>query len=160
MLNIFQKFSTNFHFCLACEAEARHMYCFSSGVVVVFVVGVGCVNFLCLGHFHTRHKLWTDTCEIRQNFKWDLIKFCETFTKIAFKLPKGILKSSFSFNKLLTDTIKWDLCLLCHKISDKFIYKFCEIWKFFWELAFRWAKFCEVLSHSVRYGMYAFSRKL
>ena len=38
-------------FCLACEAEARHMYCFS-GVVVVVVVGVvGGVNFLCLGHF-------------------------------------------------------------------------------------------------------------
>ena len=23
-----------------------------------------------------------------------------------------------------------------------------------WELASRWAKFCEILSHSVRYGMY------
>ena len=32
-----------FGFCLACEAEARHMYCFS-GVVVVVVVGGG-VNF-------------------------------------------------------------------------------------------------------------------
>ena len=32
-----------FHFCLACEAEARHMYCFSgSGVVDV---GGGGVNF-------------------------------------------------------------------------------------------------------------------
>ena len=33
-------------FCLACEAEARHMYCFS-GIGVIS----GGVNFLCLGHF-------------------------------------------------------------------------------------------------------------
>ena len=26
--------------------------------------------------------------------------------------------------------------------------------EFLWELPSRWAKFCEVLSHSVRYGMY------
>ena len=25
-----------------------------------------------------------------------------------------------------------------------------------WELASRWAKFCEILSHSVRYGMYGY----
>ena len=37
------------HFCLACEAEARHMYCFS-GVVVV-VGGVNFFEFLHLGHF-------------------------------------------------------------------------------------------------------------
>ena len=42
-----------------------------------------------------------------------------------------------------------------YKISYKFIWKFCEIWKFLWELAFRRAEFCEILSHSVRYGMYA-----
>ena len=44
-------------FCLACEAEARHMYCFS-GVVVVVVVGGGGggVNFLCLGHFLGNYK--------------------------------------------------------------------------------------------------------
>ena len=39
-------------FCLACEAEARHMYCFSGGVVVVG----GGVNFLCLGHFLGNYK--------------------------------------------------------------------------------------------------------
>ena len=39
---------------------------------------------------HTCHKLWAEICEIRQNFKWDLIKFCETFTKIAIMLPKYI----------------------------------------------------------------------
>ena len=37
--------------------------------------------------------------------------------KKAFKLPKCILKPLFSFNKLLIDTIKCDLCLLFHKIS-------------------------------------------
>ena len=42
----------SYDFCLACEAEARHMYCFSGGVVVV-VVGV---NFLCLGHFLGNYK--------------------------------------------------------------------------------------------------------
>ena len=39
---------------LACEAEARHMYCFS-GVGVV-IVGGGSVNFLCLGHFLGNYK--------------------------------------------------------------------------------------------------------
>ena len=55
------------------------------------------------------------------------MKFCETFTKIAFKLPKCILLPLFSFNKLLPDTIMCDLYLLFLKISDKFIKKFCEI---------------------------------
>ena len=71
--------------------------------------------------FHTCHKLWAENCEIRQTFKWDLIKLCETFIIIAFKLPKCILLPLFSFNKLLTDTIKCDLYLLFHKISYKFI---------------------------------------
>ena len=42
-------------YCLACEAEARHMYCFSGGVVVVGGGGGG-VNFLCLGHFLGNYK--------------------------------------------------------------------------------------------------------
>ena len=46
-----------------------------------------------------------------------MIKFCETFIKIAFKLPKYILLPLFSFNKLLTDTIKCNLYLLFHKMS-------------------------------------------
>ena len=41
-----------------------------------------------------------------------MVKFCETFTKIAFKLPKCILLPLLGFNKLLTDTIKCDLYLL------------------------------------------------
>ena len=43
-------------YCLACEAEARHMYCFSGVVVVVVVVVGGGVNFLCLGHFLGNYK--------------------------------------------------------------------------------------------------------
>ena len=34
------------------------------------------------------------------------------------------------------------------------VWKFCEIWKILWELTSRWVKFCEILSYSVRYGMY------
>ena len=40
------------------------------------------------------------------------------------------------------------------------IWKFCEIWKILWELASRWAKFFEILSHSVKYGMYALHRSV
>ena len=40
------------------------------------------------------------------------MKFCETSTKIAFKLPKGTLKPLVSFNKLLIDIINCNLCLL------------------------------------------------
>ena len=36
----------------------------------------------------------------------------DKITKIAFKLPKGILKPLFSFNKLLIDTIKCVLYFL------------------------------------------------
>ena len=46
-----------------------------------------------------------------------MIKFCETFIKIAFELPKCILLPLFSFNKRLTDTRKCDLYLLFDKIS-------------------------------------------
>ena len=38
-------------FCLACEAEARHMYCFSGVVVVVVVVVGGGVNFFVFRSF-------------------------------------------------------------------------------------------------------------
>ena len=37
-------------------------------------------------------KLWTDTCEMRQIFKWDLIKFREIFIKITLKLPQNSQK--------------------------------------------------------------------
>ena len=36
------------------------------------------------------------------------------------------------------------------------IWKFCEIWKILWEFASSWVKFCEILSHNVRYGMYEY----
>ena len=35
------------------------------------------------------------------------------------------------------------------------VWKFCEIWKSLWELASRWPKLCEILSHSVRYSINA-----
>ena len=37
------------------------------------------------------------------------------------------------------------------------VWNFCEIWKILWALGSRWAKFCEILSHSATYGMYAFT---
>ena len=43
-------------YCLACEAEARHMYCFSGGIVVLVVVGGVNFTFLCLGHFLGNYK--------------------------------------------------------------------------------------------------------
>ena len=46
--------------------------------------------------------------------------------------------------------------LFLHKMCCKMVWKFCEIWNFLWELASRWAKFWEILIHSVRYGMYAY----
>ena len=35
------------------------------------------------------------------------------------------------------------------------IWKFCEIWKSYGKRGPEEPKFCEILSHSVRYGMYA-----
>ena len=37
---------------------------------------------------HTCHKLWTKICEIRQNFKGDLTKYCEVFLYITLELPQ------------------------------------------------------------------------
>ena len=37
---------------------------------------------------HTCHLLQTEICEILQIFRGDLIKFCEIFMKITFKLTK------------------------------------------------------------------------
>ena len=54
----------------------------------------------------------------------------------------------------MINTTKCELCLFLHKIRCTMVWKFCEIWKILWELPSRWAKFCEIVSHSVRYGMY------
>ena len=35
------------------------------------------------------------------------------------------------------------------------VWKFCEIWKFYGKRSPEGPEFCEILSHSVRYGMYA-----
>ena len=43
-------------------------------------------------------KLWTKICEVRQNFKGDLTKFCEIFLN-TLELPPYSLKSSFFLYK-------------------------------------------------------------
>ena len=58
--------------------------------------GVSMVN----ATHHTCHKLWTEICEIRQIFKWDFMKFCESFTKITLKLPK-VVKSLYLYVRSL-----------------------------------------------------------
>ena len=88
------------------------------------------------------------------NLKGDLIKFCEIFTKITLELPKNSQKPFFKCKKLVINTTKCDLCLFLHKMCCKMVWKFCEVWKILRELAFRWVKFHEILSLSVRYGMY------
>ena len=44
---------------------------------------------------HSCHKLWIKICEIRQNTKGDLTKFCEIFLNITLVFPQYSLKSSF-----------------------------------------------------------------
>ena len=51
-------------------------------------------DILCV---HTCHKLWTKICEIRQNFKGDLTKFCEIFLNITLEFPQYSLKCLFFF---------------------------------------------------------------
>ena len=81
---------------------------------------------------HTCHKLWTKICEIRQNFKGDLTKFCEIFLNITLELPQYSLNSFFFFSckKVVKTTTVCDLCLFLHKIYCKIVWKFCEIWIF------------------------------
>ena len=98
--------------------------------------------------------MWTEICEVRQIFKGDLTKFCEIFTKITLELHQNSQKPLFKCKKLVINTTKCDLYLFLHKMYCKMVWKFCEIWKILWELASIWAKFCDILSQSVRYGMY------
>ena len=80
---------------------------------------------------HTCHKLWTKSCEMRQNFKGDLTKFCEIFLNITLKLPQYSLSLCFSCKKLVKTTTVCDLCLFLHKICCKMVWKFCEIWNLY-----------------------------
>ena len=80
---------------------------------------------------HTCHKLWTKICEIRQNFKGDLTKFCEIFLNITLELPRYSLKSLFSFKKLVKTTTVHDYVYFFIKICCKMVWKFCEIWNFY-----------------------------
>ena len=53
--------------------------------------------------YQTCHKLWTiwtEICEIRQNFKGDLMKFCDIFTKITLELPQNRQKPLFKLRSL------------------------------------------------------------
>ena len=86
-------------------------------------------------------KLWIEICEIRQIFKGDSIKFCESITKIT-----NSQKPLFKCKKLVINTIKCDLCLFLHKMCCMMVWKLCEIWKILWELASRLVKLCEILS--------------
>ena len=65
---------------------------------------------------HTHHKLWTEVCEIGQIFKGDLIKFCESFTKIILELPENSQKPLFKCKKVTINTTKCGLCLFLHNI--------------------------------------------
>ena len=58
------------------------------GVILVPVLGVSDV--------HTCHRLWNEICDIKQIVKLDLIKFCESFTKVTLKFPQN--SQSFYLN--------------------------------------------------------------
>ena len=49
-------------------------------------------------------------------------------------------------------------CLFLHKFCYVMVWKFCGIWIVYGNCLPRWAKLCEILSHSVRYGIYANGR--
>ena len=99
------------------------------------------LQLICIKDLHTCHNLWDEA-----NFKG----FSKTFTKLTLELHPNNHKPLYKCKKLAINTTKCDLCLFLHKMCGKMVWKFCEIWKILWELAFRWAKFCEILSHSVR----------
>ena len=87
-----------------------------------------CESFI--WNVHTCHKRWTKICEVRQNFKGDLTKFCEIFLNITLQLPKYSL-SFFSCKKPVKTWAVCDLCLILYKICCKMVWKFCEIWIFY-----------------------------
>ena len=53
-----------------------------------------------LRDYHTCHKLWTEICEVCPIFKGDLIKICESLTKITLKLYQNSQKPLFKWTKL------------------------------------------------------------
>ena len=114
--------------CTNCEHNIMHQWplrCTSTQFSWVWVKVV-------LIRMHTCHKLWTKVCEIRQNFKRDLTKFCEVFLNNTLGLPQYCLKSFFFFffscKKLVKPRTVCDLWLFVHKIWCKMVWKFCEIW--------------------------------
>ena len=106
--------------------------------------------------FKHANKLWTKICEMSQNFKWDLTKFCEIFLNITLGLPQYSLKSFFFHDRSLW---KPQQCVIYLYVY--FLIKPVVKWsgnsvrfEFLWELPSRRAKFCAIWSHCVRYGMY------
>ena len=56
--------------------------------------------------------MWTAICEIRQNFKGDLIVFCEIFIKIILELPQNSQRPLFQCKKLVLNTTKCDFMFI------------------------------------------------
>ena len=79
------------------------------------------INVYMHNNNHTCHKLWAEICEIRQNFKGDLIKFCEILTIITLELVQNSKKPFFKCKKLVINITKCDLCLFLHKICFKMV---------------------------------------
>ena len=110
------------------KAEVLPLHCKYLIVVEIRII-VAFSNFLLQKH-DTIHHQFTLSCLCVQ---FDQFKQWLTYYQSCFKC-------NISFLALLWDRLKvlWDLKIL-------------------WELASRWAKFCEIMSHNVRYGMYAVS---
>ena len=70
--------------------------------------------------------IYAISCEIRQIFKGDLIKFCVFLQKSLWSSPK-IVKKSFNCKKHVINTTKCDLCLFLHKMCCKMVWKLWDL---------------------------------
>ena len=108
------------------KAEVLPLHCKYLIVVEIRII-VAFSNLLPQKHDTILHQ-FTLSC---LSVQFDQFKQLLTYYQSCFKC-------NISFLALLWDGLKilWDLKIL-------------------WELASRWAKFCDILSHNVRYGVYA-----
>ena len=67
---------------------------------------------------HTCHKLWTKICEIRQNFKGDLTKFCEIFLNITSTPPPHPLSWEFGSGVPWEDLYANDLVIIAESLEE------------------------------------------
>ena len=91
---------------------------------------------------HTCHKLWTKICEIRQNFKGDLTKFCEVFLNITMEFPQYNLKSFFFLH--VRSLWKPQHCVIYVFFFIKYVVKWSENsvrFEFFMGIAFQMGHF-------------------